>query len=114
MSILERDALLENKNANLAAPRSGSPMSSRTRPASAVGGGRGVLAPPGGGRASTGHVSTPKRLDQEMGFLSVGTYFTVSIYILESSVVLALFFVLGLLLLPAGMICSVIGEAGSY
>lgn len=95
MSVLERDALLEHKNAKLAAPRSGSLMSSQTRPKSAIGGGRCVHDPPRGGRAKTAHVRSPKRLDQEMGFLNVGTYFTVSIY--PSSVVMAL--MLGMMVL---------------
>lgn len=81
MSILERDALLESTSAKVAAPRgSASPMSSSTtRPSSGFGDGRGVWGPRGGGRTGAAHESPPKRLDQEMGFLSVGTYFTVSV-----------------------------------
>lgn len=82
MSILGRDALLDTTNAGAASPqRSRSMRGSAFRPRSSAtaawgeGGGRGST----GGRTSptVGHVRTTKRMDQEMGFLRVGTYFTV-------------------------------------
>lgn len=82
MSILERDALLETTNADLAARgRSGSPTGSarKPRPSSAIEGARGGRGSRGAGEGKTvaAHARTSKRLDQEMGFLSVGVYFTV-------------------------------------
>lgn len=82
MSILERDALLETTNTGPAARGpSGSPAGStrRTRPFSAVEGGRGNGGSGGAGegKAAAAHARTPKRLDQEIGFLSVGVVFTV-------------------------------------
>ena len=83
MSILERDALLETTNTGTAARgRSASPTgrpARRTRPLSAVESrrGDGGLGGPREGKAVSARVRTRKRLDQEMGFLSVGTVFTV-------------------------------------
>ncbi|CBJ31437.1 hypothetical protein Esi_0256_0006 [Ectocarpus siliculosus] len=83
MSILGRDALLDTTNAGAASPqRSRSLRGSALRPRSSAtaawdeGGGRGSM----GGRTSPAvvHVRTTKRMDQEMGFLRVGTYFTAS------------------------------------
>lgn len=76
MSILRRDASLENTARELAL-RPASPENSVARPAMVRDcGGWGTR----GGRGESGkaHVRTPKRIDQELGFLSGGiTYFKV-------------------------------------
>lgn len=83
MSILERDALLEATNADPAARGSSGSLTSpprRTRSSPITEGGRGSRGP-GEGNAGEAHAATTtKRLDQEMGFLSVGVYFTVREY----------------------------------
>ncbi|CAM9905961.1 unnamed protein product [Ectocarpus sp. 12 AP-2014] len=83
MSILGRDALLDTTNAGTASPqRSRSLRGSALRPCSSAT----AAWVEGRGRGSTGgrttptvvHVRTTKRMDQELGFLRVGTYFTAS------------------------------------
>eukprot|EP00752_Nemacystus_decipiens_P011276 g10020.t3 len=81
MSILEREALLETTNTNPAArglPGSPTDSARRPRPLSAVEGrrGDGDSGGPREGKAVAAHARTPKRLDQEMGFLKSGVYFT--------------------------------------
>ncbi|CAM9635157.1 unnamed protein product, partial [Hapterophycus canaliculatus] len=76
MSILEHDAVVENAKVDVGTPQQSRLVTgSATSPPTATGVAEGTRSPEIG-RLSSAHVRTPKRMDQETGFLSGGVYFT--------------------------------------